>query len=123
MDRASAPDGAGPSVWERILDPFRRLLRPVRRRLPFKASVPRLTMPPPGTVAGIEPEELSRRSSSEEPVHVTCIDYSPEKVQVQEVTDTEAFIATHRPEWSQSPLDQHRRPYPNGSDSGLCRKV
>ncbi len=58
-------------------------------------------MPPPGTAAGIETEELSRRPSSEEPVHVTCIDYSPEKVQVQEVTDTEAFIAAHRPEWSQ----------------------
>ncbi len=62
--------------------------------------MPRLTMPPPGTAGGIEAEELSSRASGTEPVSVTCIDYSPEQVSVQEVTDIPAFLARHRPSWS-----------------------
>lgn len=58
-------------------------------------------MPPAGTAAGINTEELSRRPSSQEPVHVTCIDYAPENVELQEVTDIQAFMAAHRPDWSQ----------------------
>jgi magnesium transporter len=31
---------------------------------------------------------------------VTCIDYSPSNVLVQEVDDLEAFLGRHRPDWS-----------------------
>jgi magnesium transporter len=64
------------------------------------AQMPRLTMPPPGTAAGIEAEELSSRASGTEPVVVTCIDYSPEQFQVEEVSDIPDFLARHRPPWS-----------------------
>jgi magnesium transporter len=62
--------------------------------------MPRLSMPPPGTAAGIEAEELSWRLSGPEPVWVTCIDYSPDEVQFQEVTNIPDFLAHHRPSWS-----------------------
>jgi magnesium transporter len=57
-------------------------------------------MPPPGTAPGIEAEELGHCPRSEEPVHITCIDYSPEQSQVQEVTDVAEFLSRHRPSWS-----------------------
>jgi magnesium transporter len=63
-------------------------------------QMPRLSMPPPGTAAGIEAHELSSRVSSAEPVRVTCIDYSPEQCEVREVRDIPAFLAGHRPPWS-----------------------
>jgi magnesium transporter len=62
--------------------------------------MPRLSMPPPGTAAGIEAHELASRPSSAEPVRITCIDYSPEQCEVQEIGDIAAFLARHRPEWS-----------------------
>jgi magnesium transporter len=31
---------------------------------------------------------------------VTCIDYCPSHVQIQEVDDLEAFLGRHRPDWS-----------------------
>src|SRR4051812_20610732 len=42
-------------------------------------------------------EEASPQSQK---VFVTCIDYSPDHVQIQEITDLTAFLAQHRPEWS-----------------------
>ena len=57
-------------------------------------------MPAPGTAAGIETDELSTRSDSPGSVSVTCIDYSPTQVEVQEVTDIEDFLARHRPSWA-----------------------
>ena len=57
----------------------------------------------PGKAAGIEPHELARLADKQvvkEPATVTCIDYAPEKSEVQEVTDVEDFIIRHRPEWS-----------------------
>lgn len=68
---------------------------------PMPASaMPRLTMPPPGTAAGIETHELASRPSSAEPVRVVCIDYSPEQCEVGDVHDIPAFLAGHRPAWS-----------------------
>lgn len=32
--------------------------------------------------------------------YVTCVDYSPEQYQFQEVTDIAEFLSRHRPEWS-----------------------
>jgi magnesium transporter len=54
----------------------------------------------PGAVAGIELDALARMPSSPGPVSITCIDYAPENVQVQDVRDIDDFVARHRPEWS-----------------------
>lgn len=64
------------------------------------ARVPKLSMPPPGTAGGIEAAELSLFPRSKEPVHITCIDYSAEQAQIQEVSDSADFLAHHRPAWS-----------------------
>jgi magnesium transporter len=58
----------------------------------------------PGAPAGIEPHELStmaRKQEKREPAVVTCIDYSPARMEIQEVTDLEDFIIQHRPDWSE----------------------
>ncbi|HEY6056423.1 MAG TPA: magnesium/cobalt transporter CorA [Candidatus Limnocylindrales bacterium] len=62
--------------------------------------MPRLTMPAPGTAGGIEASELSARASGSGSVSVTCVDYSPDQVEFQEVADIPGFLARHRPEWS-----------------------
>jgi len=63
------------------------------------APVPRLRRPPPGTPAGIEYHELIR-APGVQPARVTCTDYCPERVEMQEVSDPAAFLAAHRPDWS-----------------------
>lgn len=63
-------------------------------------QIPRLNMPPPGTSPGIESHELSALPSTEAPVRVTCVDYSAEQMQLEQVTDLGAFLARHRPPWS-----------------------
>lgn len=35
-----------------------------------------------------------------EPALVTCIDYGPDRVERQEIRDTAAFLADHRPDWT-----------------------
>jgi magnesium transporter len=55
---------------------------------------------PPGSVPGIEPHELAQMPSQPGSVRITCIDYSPDSVLVQEIQEIEAFIRQHRPEWS-----------------------
>lgn len=57
-------------------------------------------MPPPGTAAGIETDELSALASGIGRASVTCVDYAPDQVEVHEIADMEAFLATHRPAWS-----------------------
>jgi len=64
------------------------------------AGVPRVSMPLPGTPAGLTPDELDVRPSSNEPVRVTCIDYCSAQYRVEEVADLRAFLAGHRPAWS-----------------------
>ncbi len=41
------------------------------------SEMPRVTMPPPGTAAGIEADELPTQSSDLGRFTVTCVDYSP----------------------------------------------
>ena len=97
-DRSEAPDqrpeprkGAG----------LRRASRRRRHQTPETAStVPRVQRPPPGTPAGIEYHELVQTPGFES-ARVVCTDYSAERYQVQEVEDIAAFLALHRPPWTQ----------------------
>ena len=66
-----------------------------------KADTPRQRLPAPGSPAGIENDELSLLTSGTGPVSVTCVDYSREHVEVHEIADIDAFLAVHRPSWSQ----------------------
>lgn len=80
---------------------WRRLTRTARPiALPRGTTVPKLSMPPPGTAPGIEADDRGHYPPSEEPVQITCIDYSPEQFQVQVVTDVADFLLHHRPSWS-----------------------
>jgi magnesium transporter len=54
----------------------------------------------PGAAPGIEHDEIASLPSGGEPAHVTCIDYSPNNVLIQEIDDLEVFLGGHRPEWS-----------------------
>ena len=63
------------------------------------SEMPRLTMPPPGTAAGIEADELPTPSSDLGRFTVTCVDYSPAQVEVHDVTDLDDFLTHHRPAW------------------------
>src|SRR5262245_34772326 len=67
-------------------------------------DVPRLTMPPPGSAAGIEVSELtaleSDGSDGSDPVVVTCVDYCPDQVEIEQIQDLTEFLARHRPSWS-----------------------
>ena len=62
--------------------------------------IPRLNMPPPGTSPGIETHELSARTSTDAPVRVTCVDYCPEQMQIEQITDLNNFLDRHRPVWA-----------------------
>jgi magnesium transporter len=86
---------------ERITGLLRRLLSPPKIRFPFiRTSVPKLSMPPPGSAVGADTRGLGEERRPEVPVRVTCVDYSPERAEVQKVTDLEDFLACHRPSWS-----------------------
>ena len=65
-----------------------------------KSRVPRLNQPPPGTPAGIEYHELIQTPASRRG-RVICTDYSQDQWEIQEVEDMAAFLALHRPEWSE----------------------
>jgi magnesium transporter len=54
----------------------------------------------PGAAPGIEHDEITSIPTSAEPAHITCVDYSPTSVSVQEVTDLNGFLSNHRPDWS-----------------------
>ncbi|HPC84059.1 MAG TPA: magnesium/cobalt transporter CorA [Thermoanaerobaculaceae bacterium] len=54
----------------------------------------------PGAVAGVDVREMHTRPGRPGEVKVTCIDYCADQVQVQDITDIDAFVAVHRPPWS-----------------------
>jgi magnesium transporter len=54
----------------------------------------------PGGAPGIEHDEITALPGGKEPATITCVDYSPGNVAVQEVRDLPDFLAQHRPEWS-----------------------
>jgi magnesium transporter len=54
----------------------------------------------PGSAPGLEPRDLSALPSTPGAARITCIDYSPDHVGVEEVRSLPDFIAGHRPDWS-----------------------
>lgn len=58
-------------------------------------------MPKPGTEPGLSAKPSKPPAATPDSVCITCIDYAPDQVEIQEVTDVAVFLATHRPSWSQ----------------------
>jgi magnesium transporter len=54
----------------------------------------------PGAAPGIEHDEIRSLTGQPGPVCITCIDYAPENVSKQEVSDLPGFLDHHRPYWS-----------------------
>ena len=55
---------------------------------------------PPGAPPGVEHEDIVRLPGGNGITYITCIDYSPDNYQLQEVTDLRDFMPRHRPDWS-----------------------
>ncbi len=55
---------------------------------------------PRGQPAGLTPADLKALPTSDTTAVITCIDYSPDQVQTQTITDIDAFVAQHRPAWA-----------------------
>ncbi len=72
-------------------------LRPLLSHLPRIGRVARRRAP--GSAPGMTVEQLRAMSVDTEPGEVTCIDFSPERVEVTPVEDPFAFLAEHRPPW------------------------
>lgn len=53
-----------------------------------------------GAAPGIEHHELINLPGGNAPTKVTCVDYSPGNVTIQEIDDLGDFVARHRPEWA-----------------------
>jgi magnesium transporter len=62
--------------------------------------LPRIRKNRPGTEAGLDREELGTIESAPGDVRVTVIDYRADNVLVRTIDDVDAFVASHRPEWS-----------------------
>lgn len=54
----------------------------------------------PGSAPGIEHDEIIDLPGGTGQVSITCIDYNPGKVSVEEIGNPEDFLGQHRPEWS-----------------------
>jgi magnesium transporter len=54
----------------------------------------------PGSAPGLEPQDLSALPTTPGAARITCIDYSPEHVQAEEVQNLADFVGRHRPDWS-----------------------
>lgn len=53
-----------------------------------------------GAAPGIEHHEITTLPSRQGQSAITCIDYSLANVSIREIDDVQAFVNTHRPEWS-----------------------
>jgi magnesium transporter len=96
----TAPDDATPlSLPKKALERTRRSLRslsPLRGlRIPIRFKKAK-----PGSPPGLGPSDLTALPSEPGTARITCIDYSPDRVQDTVVDDLTGFIARHRPEWS-----------------------
>ena len=54
----------------------------------------------PGAAPGIEHDEIAGLPGGAGPAHISCIDYCPDQVVIQEMGDLEDFLACHRPDWT-----------------------
>jgi magnesium transporter len=54
----------------------------------------------PGAPSGIELDDLKPAAGDGLSAAITCTDFSPESVHIEQVTDLEDFLARHRPVWS-----------------------
>jgi magnesium transporter len=54
----------------------------------------------PGAAPGIEYDEIVPRAGVSGPSRITCTDYSPLNVQVNEISDLDEFLNLHRPDWA-----------------------
>ena len=54
----------------------------------------------PGSAPGIEHDQIIGLPGGTGLVTITCIDYNPGNVLIQEIDDLEDFLEHHRPEWS-----------------------
>jgi magnesium transporter len=90
-----------PSPHQREADPDPRTRSP-RLRSPFKGlRLPRRSgKAKPGSPPGLGPQDLSALPSVPGGTRITCFDYAPDQVRVEEVKDYGEFIARHRPDWS-----------------------
>jgi magnesium transporter len=57
-------------------------------------------MPAPGTAGGVESAEIEVLTAGHDPSIVTCVDYSPEQVDIRAIHDIDRFLAEHRPPWA-----------------------
>lgn len=53
-----------------------------------------------GAAPGIEHDEIVIIPGGTKPARVSCIDYCPEQVSIQEIDDLTDFTRRHRPEWT-----------------------
>ncbi|MHB8899279.1 MAG: magnesium/cobalt transporter CorA [Thermoguttaceae bacterium] len=107
MDRSSSPsdrngarpDRNGPRRLVSLL-PW-KLLDEARARLPFlRTSLPKISMPSPGTEPGVGAKRSRPPAVAPESIRVTCTDDCADKVEIQEISDVTEFLARHRPAWS-----------------------
>jgi magnesium transporter len=54
----------------------------------------------PGAAPGIEHHEIAGLPDGTGQVSISCLDYSPGQVLIQEISDLEEFLGRHRPEWT-----------------------
>lgn len=54
----------------------------------------------PGAAPGIEHDEIANFPGGNGHGRITCIDYSPDQMSIQEIDDLEEFVRQHRPAWT-----------------------
>ncbi|EXJ14900.1 magnesium/cobalt transporter CorA [Imhoffiella purpurea] len=101
----SRPDPIDPeptSVPEPAPQSARRHVKAARHRharRTARSRLPRAKRTQPGQPAGIEYHELIQ-TASDTPTRILCTDFSPDRIHTQEISDTSAFLAAHRPSWT-----------------------
>jgi magnesium transporter len=54
----------------------------------------------PGAAPGVEHDEIKLLAGEAGQVIITCIDYCPVEIAIQDIQDLEDFLDRHRPDWS-----------------------
>jgi magnesium transporter len=53
----------------------------------------------PGDAPGIEHHEITNLPVEAKSARITCVDYSPSNILIQDINDLDDFLTHHRPEW------------------------